>query len=203
MPFPLSPRRTYDELVSIERARVLSYRADNIVTVDCDANDPAGEMEHVSGAAPFSVLNTPSEGWSHLWIDALDGLFDESHKPRTLAITPYLLLHVTVLPQYWLNGDFAAANQALSRAWCVPAPSGFGSAKLMQGSARTGRSQMYSVATHEKKQMKRVENESFGTMAPVPDWIRRSLGVGVACCLPPISASISKSSLSPPLLWWS
>ena len=23
-----------------------------------------------------------------------------------------------------LNGDFAAANQALSRAWCVPAPSG-------------------------------------------------------------------------------
>ena len=68
MPFPLSPRRTYDELVSIERARVLSYRADNIVTVDCDANDPAGEMEHVSGAAPFSVLNTPSEGWSHLWI---------------------------------------------------------------------------------------------------------------------------------------
>ena len=48
MPFPLSPRRTYDELVSIERARVLSYRADNIVTVDCDANDPAGEMEHVS-----------------------------------------------------------------------------------------------------------------------------------------------------------
>ena len=124
MPFSLSPRRTYDELVSIERARVLSYRADNIVTVDCDANDPAGEMEHVSGAAPFSVLNTPSEGWSHLWIDALDGLFDESHKPRTLAITPYLLLHVTVLPQYWLNGDFAAANQALSRAWCVPAPSG-------------------------------------------------------------------------------
>ena len=88
MPFPLSPRRTYDELVSIERARVLSYRADNIVTVDCDVNDPAGEMEHVSGAAPFSVLNTPSEGWSHLWIDALDGLFDESHKPRTLAITP-------------------------------------------------------------------------------------------------------------------
>ena len=100
----------------------MSYRADNIVDVHCDAVDPAGEIDHVSGAAPFSVLNTPPEGWSHLWIDALDGIFDESQRPKTLGITPHLLLHVTVLPQYWLNGDFTAANQAMSRAWCVPVP---------------------------------------------------------------------------------
>ena len=100
----------------------MSYRADNIVDVHCDAVDPAGEIDHVSGAAPFSVLNTPPDGWSHLWIDALDGIFDESQRPKTLGITPHLLLHVTVLPQYWLNGDFAAANQAMSRAWCVPVP---------------------------------------------------------------------------------
>lgn len=114
---PRHPCRPYEEFVAAEGSRLLSYRCGNVVQLDSMVNDPAGALERVKGAMPMTLLNTPADGWTHLWVDVLNHLNDPAGVAETLAASGELCLAVTVLPQFWLHGSYDAALTAMSRAW--------------------------------------------------------------------------------------
>lgn len=110
-------RRTYDEFVSHAKARTLSYRFGTPLELDCDCEDPAHELTRVRATLPLTPLDTPPDGWTHLWVDAFCHLGDPAGVSSALDISAQLYLHVPTLPQYWLDGDILAASKALTRAW--------------------------------------------------------------------------------------
>lgn len=96
---------------------MLSYRCGNVAELDCVVADPAGALDRTTGAMPLSLLNTPAEGWTHLWCDALNHLNDPAGVAETVRTSGELYLAVRTLPQFWLGGDYDAALSAMSRAW--------------------------------------------------------------------------------------
>ena len=110
-------RRTYDEFVSHAKARTLSYRFGTPLELDCECEDPARELARVRAALPLTPLDTPPDGWTHLWVDAFCHLGDPAGVSSARDISAQLYLHVPALPQYWLGGDVLAASKAMTRAW--------------------------------------------------------------------------------------
>jgi hypothetical protein len=108
---------TYDEFVRNDSSRVLSYRWNEKIRLDCDVSDPADLVVKFRGEIALSVLQTPLTDWKYLWADALNHLNDPLGVIWSIKTMGQLYLEVTVLPQYFLRSDFNGLNEALGRGW--------------------------------------------------------------------------------------
>ena len=115
---------SYDAFISSQTSRVLSYRWSQKVQLDCAVQDPVGKLQeptgkvdHFTGEVALSVLQTPVGVWTALWADALNHLNAPDGLEYSLRTMGKLYLEATVLPQYFVTGDFEAARAAMARGW--------------------------------------------------------------------------------------
>ena len=115
---------SYNTFISSPRSRVLSYRWNNKLTLNCTVKDPAGIVIRFKGDLALSVLQTPTtyseeskEGWDMLWADALNHLNHPPSIQYTIKTMGDLYLQAITLPQYFLIGDIHTAQEAIRRGW--------------------------------------------------------------------------------------
>ena len=108
---------SYESFVASPTSRVLSYRWNQLLRLNCPLRDPAEVEEQFVGDVALSVLQTPPHGWTALWADALNHLNVPAGLAMTLETMGGLYLAAPTLPQYFLVGGYAAAEAAMSRGW--------------------------------------------------------------------------------------
>jgi hypothetical protein len=107
----------YEAFCSSEFSRVLSYRWNNKITVDCTVIDPAGKLSTIKGDISLGFLTVPLTGWQLLWVDALNHLNDGDGIACSVKTMGNLYLRSTTLPLYFMNNDFIGQEEAINRGW--------------------------------------------------------------------------------------